>query len=206
MARGVESLEPRTLFAVATNDATFTPLGPTAVTNGAVAGAGQISGRVTGIATDPTNANVIYAATADGGVWKTVDDGTTWADTTDTQPTLVDGAIAIAPSRPGRPSTSAPASPNLSRPTRSPARASSRRPTAASPGTLVGTQFAGQTFAHIAVDPTDPNTLYAAVNNGGRQRRTSTRPTPWRTTDDRDRDDQPRPAARPASTSRPTAA
>ncbi len=46
------------------------------------------SGRITGIATDPSDANVIYIATAGGGAWKTINSGTTWEP-------LFDGISAI---------------------------------------------------------------------------------------------------------------
>src|SRR5260370_6722276 len=58
------------------------------------------SGRVTGLAIDPRDANVVYAATGGGGVWKTTDGGATWSPLTDTQPSLVIGAIALDPSNP----------------------------------------------------------------------------------------------------------
>jgi hypothetical protein len=61
---------------------------------------GNDSGRLTGIAADPTNANTIYVAAAGGGVWKTTDGGTSWAPLTDSQITTAMGAIAVAPSNP----------------------------------------------------------------------------------------------------------
>jgi hypothetical protein len=53
------------------------------------------SGRITGIAAHPTNANVIYVTAAGGGVWKTSNGGTHWTHLTDPQKTLSMGAIAI---------------------------------------------------------------------------------------------------------------
>lgn len=57
-----------------------------------------VAGRVTALAVDPTNANVVYAGAADGGVWKTTDGGIHWTPLTDTQPSLAVGSIAIDPS------------------------------------------------------------------------------------------------------------
>jgi photosystem II stability/assembly factor-like uncharacterized protein len=54
-----------------------------------------VSGRITGIAAHPTQANVIYVATAGGGIWKTTNGGTSWTPLTDRQKTLSIGAIAM---------------------------------------------------------------------------------------------------------------
>jgi autotransporter-associated beta strand protein len=45
---------------------------------GQTAGNEAVTGRITGVAVDPTDANVIYIATAGGGAWKTKDSGHTW--------------------------------------------------------------------------------------------------------------------------------
>jgi len=42
-------------------------------------GIAPLSGRVNGIAWSPSNVNVVYLATAGGGVWKTTDQGTNWS-------------------------------------------------------------------------------------------------------------------------------
>jgi photosystem II stability/assembly factor-like uncharacterized protein len=53
--------------------------------------------RVTGVPGDP---HVYYAATASGGVWKSVDGGATWNSVFDDQPVSSTGSIAVAPSAP----------------------------------------------------------------------------------------------------------
>src|SRR5262249_12717904 len=78
----------------------WTPIGPAGINNSQVPGKGVSSGRITGLAADPSDPNTIYIAAAGGGVWKTTDGGTTWTPLTDNQPTLVMGALAIAPSNP----------------------------------------------------------------------------------------------------------
>ncbi len=73
-------------------------LGP-APQNGAFDGYPQ-AGRVSGIAIDKTTSGanqVIYIASANGGVWKTVNNGATWTPMSDTQSSLAIGAIAIDP-------------------------------------------------------------------------------------------------------------
>jgi PASTA domain/Divergent InlB B-repeat domain len=55
------------------------------------------TGRVTAIATDPTNHRIAYAGGAYGGVWKTTDDGANWSPVSDGLPSLAVGALAIDP-------------------------------------------------------------------------------------------------------------
>jgi hypothetical protein len=74
------------------NTNTWTALGPAPLNEG-----GAASGRITGVAVDPTNSNTIYIAAAGGGVWRTTDGGATYNPLTDTQATLAIGSIAIAP-------------------------------------------------------------------------------------------------------------
>ncbi len=57
----------------------------------------NVSGRVTCLAVDPTNSNIVYAGAADGGLWKTTDGGTNWTPLTDNFPRLSSGAVAVDP-------------------------------------------------------------------------------------------------------------
>src|SRR5579859_6224700 len=59
-----------------------------------------VSGRVTAIAVDPRNTNVVYLGGAEGGVWKTTDGGINWLPLTDSQPSLAVGSITLDPSAP----------------------------------------------------------------------------------------------------------
>lgn len=63
----------------------FSP-GPAPTNNGQTAGNLAVSGRVNASAVDPTDANVIYIATAGGGSWKTKDGGKTWTQLFDSSP------------------------------------------------------------------------------------------------------------------------
>jgi hypothetical protein len=74
----------------------WSALGPSAVLDGSIA----YSGRITSLAAHPTNSSILFAGTAQGGVWKTTDAGLTWQPLTDSQPSLAIGAVAIARSNP----------------------------------------------------------------------------------------------------------
>src|SRR5882724_10749262 len=57
-----------------------------------------VSGRVTALAVDPANVNTVYLGSAQGGVWKTTNGGTTWTPLTDRQASTAIGSIALDPS------------------------------------------------------------------------------------------------------------
>jgi hypothetical protein len=78
---------------------TWTPIGPAPIPNGQTNGVQvPVSGRVTAMAVDPTNPDILYVGAAQGGVYRSIDGGTTWTALTDAQPSLAIGAITIAPS------------------------------------------------------------------------------------------------------------
>jgi len=60
----------------------------------------NVSGRVTALAIDPRNSQVVYLGAAMGGVWKTTNGGDSWTPLTEGLPSQAIGAIAIAPSNP----------------------------------------------------------------------------------------------------------
>ncbi len=64
------------------------------------AGPTNIPGRITDIAVDPTNSNIIYAGAAAGGVFKSTDFGNNWTAIFDDEGTPSIGAIAIHPTNP----------------------------------------------------------------------------------------------------------
>ncbi|MFZ0322629.1 MAG: hypothetical protein WAN48_00675, partial [Actinomycetes bacterium] len=55
------------------------------------------SGRATSVAFAPGDPNVIYLGTANGGVWKTTNGGTSWSPRTDKQDSMAIGAVAVDP-------------------------------------------------------------------------------------------------------------
>jgi photosystem II stability/assembly factor-like uncharacterized protein len=65
-----------------------------------VTNASYISGRTNSIAFHPTNANIMYIASAGGGVWKTTNGGNNWTVLTDALSNLAGGDITIDPSNP----------------------------------------------------------------------------------------------------------
>jgi uncharacterized repeat protein (TIGR01451 family) len=183
---GLERLEDRTLLStsIPLNPTTWTDIGPAPINHGQVpptpvgSGGNPVSGRVTGLATDPTNVNIIYAATAGGGVWKTTNGGTTWAPLTDNLSDpggnpipLFMGAVALAPSNPSVVYAGTGEANNVT------FGLNSSFDTFYGDGILVSTnggttwtltgqsQFRGGAISRIAVDPQDPNTAYAAVSN-----------------------------------------
>src|SRR6266566_8351100 len=58
------------------------------------------SGRVIGFAVEPNNAAHFFVASASGGVWKTVNDGTTWTPVFDREGSYSIGAIVLDPKNP----------------------------------------------------------------------------------------------------------
>jgi hypothetical protein len=79
--------------------AAWTPLGPAPIPNGQTE-VNRVSGRVTAVAIHPTNSDIVYVGTSQGGLYRTTDGGTNWTPLMDNAQSLAIGAIAIAPSNP----------------------------------------------------------------------------------------------------------
>lgn len=58
------------------------------------------SGRVRGLAVHPDNPDIVYIGAASGGLWKSMDGGTTWMDLNEDFSSNTFGAIAIDPNNP----------------------------------------------------------------------------------------------------------
>ncbi len=153
---------------------TWTPLGPAPIPNGQTNGVSvPVTGRVTAIAVHPTNPNKVYFGTAQGGVYRSLDGGATWAQLFASAQSLAIGAIAIAPSSPttvyvgtGEPNGStstfgvglyridnAETTADLTGPINPPV-------ATGIPGT---TAFTGNSISKILVHPTDPATIFVAT-------------------------------------------
>lgn len=164
----IEALEDRNLLSThyPLDPIQWTALGPAPINT-----FGTFStGRITGIAAHPTDANTIYVATAGGGVWKTVDGGVNWAPLTDTQATLFMGAIALAPSDPNivyagtGEATYGPSKVALVRENVYPGRGILKSTDGGATWTsLGGDVFYRRTISRIVIDPADANTVYVAV-------------------------------------------
>jgi len=63
-------------------------------------GPDNIGGRITDVAVDPTNDDIVYAGAAEGGVFRTFDGGQSWTPLFDDMPALSIGALAIDPGNP----------------------------------------------------------------------------------------------------------
>jgi hypothetical protein len=82
-------------------------LGPSTIPNGQTDASlgvlSPVSGRVSAIATHPTNPNIVYVGGAQGGVWKTTDAASPnphWKPLTDHEASLAIGSIAVDPVNP----------------------------------------------------------------------------------------------------------
>jgi hypothetical protein len=80
--------------ALAANGETWTSLGPATMTMLSWT-MGRVSGRVAAFAVHPSDENVLYLGGATGGVWKTVNGGTSWTPIFDSIGTLTIGALAV---------------------------------------------------------------------------------------------------------------
>ena len=91
---------PRPMVAASSSSATSWSLIGPQPTNNLVARSTPTAGRVSAIALDPGNSNVIYLGGAEGGVWKSTNGGQSWTPLTDNQPSLATGSIAVDPNNP----------------------------------------------------------------------------------------------------------
>ncbi|HQR33655.1 MAG TPA: putative Ig domain-containing protein, partial [Blastocatellia bacterium] len=155
------------------NLTTWTEIGPSPIPNGQTEGVTTaVSGRVTSIAIHPTNPNTVYVGTAQGGVYRTLNGGTSWTAIFDSALSLAIGSIAIAPSDPtivyvgtGEPNSScdsffgvgiyrinnADTSPVLNGPFNSNGSSD---------------VFTGRSVSKIVVHPTNPDIIFAGTASG----------------------------------------
>jgi hypothetical protein len=76
-------------------------IGPEPIPNGQTATVSNaVSGRTIALAVHPSNPNIVYSGTANGGLYRTLDGGATWRAMTDSIASLAIGAVTIDPSNP----------------------------------------------------------------------------------------------------------
>ncbi|HVG90814.1 MAG TPA: hypothetical protein VNB54_04925, partial [Alphaproteobacteria bacterium] len=117
-------------------------------------------GRTRGVAGVPSQPNVFYIGVCNGGVWKTNDYGRTWQPIFDDQPTGSIGAIAVAQSDPNVVYVAS--GEGLHRPDLSVGDGIYKSTDAGKTWTHLGLRD-GQQIPQLAVDPRDPNKVFAAV-------------------------------------------
>jgi autotransporter-associated beta strand protein len=158
------------------------------------------SGRITAIAADPSNPNIIYIGAATGGIWKTKNAGLDWFPVTDNLPPLNIGSIAVSSKNPNivyagtgegnyvttdfidfvTPAVSFYGDGVL------------KSTDGGATWSLLGQDhFKRQSIKKVVIDPTDPNTVYVAtssysINGQGLPKELPSDPTGtgiWKTTD-----------------------
>jgi photosystem II stability/assembly factor-like uncharacterized protein len=139
-------------------------MGPTAIPKGQTYSPARVlvTGRVTAIVVDPTNINIIYIGTAQGGVWKTTDGGLNWAAKTDNEVSLAIGALAMDPGN--HLVLYAGTGEGIKDATM--ATASETTNGGAAWTTIAQATFTGTRFSRIAVTPGTPARLFAVTGNG----------------------------------------
>ncbi len=76
----------------------WSSIGPTPTTSAFPNNGGFTSGRINTIAVSPANNQIVLVGSATGGIWRSIDGGTTFTPVSDNQVDLAVGAIAFAPS------------------------------------------------------------------------------------------------------------
>lgn len=139
----------------------WSELGPQTVpTNGT--GQPNGVGRVNAVAFHPTNSNIIWVGAPAGGLWKTINGGTSWTSSTDQLPTLGVSAIVVNPTNPNilylgsgdRDGGDAPGMGVL------------KSTNGGTNWTLSNSGMGNRTVGGIIMDPSNSAVLYAATSGG----------------------------------------
>jgi photosystem II stability/assembly factor-like uncharacterized protein len=147
--------------------ANWTQLGPSAVPNGQTYSTARVlvTGRITAIVVDPTDSNILYVGSAQGGVWKTVDRGRHWQPLTDNAQSLAIGALALDPSN-HLVLYAGTGEGNFSGDSYYGSGVLATQTGGAAWTMLATPTFAGNRFSRIVVSPGAPQRLLAATNGG----------------------------------------
>ena len=101
-SRAIRDLERAERETPSIDPAFWTEVGPAPIPNGQI-GVGAplpVSGRTISIAVHPTNPDIVYVGTAQGGIYRSTNGGTNWTPIFDSALSLAIGALALAPSNP----------------------------------------------------------------------------------------------------------
>jgi photosystem II stability/assembly factor-like uncharacterized protein len=123
-------------------------------------------GRVSAIVCSPSDPGLVYAAGADGGVWRTTDGGTTWAPLTDHMPTTSIGALALDPSN-EQVIYAGTGEANFANHSRYGLGIYKSFDGGDTWVQMAEETFAGRCISKIVIDPSAPSTLYASVTRAG---------------------------------------
>ena len=149
--------------------ASWTPIGPAPIPNGSF----PWSGRTISIAVHPTNPNIVYVGTAQGGLYRSTDGGLNWTPLMDGAQSLAIGSVVIAPTNPevvyvgtGEPNFSSDSFFGVGV-----YRIDNASTTANLTGPLnkdAGNNdvFTGRAISQIIVHPTDANTIFVGTASG----------------------------------------
>ncbi len=146
----------------------WTAIGPAPIPNGQTSPSVPVSGRTTAIAIHPTNPDIVYVGTAQGGVYRTTDGGTNWTPIMDSAQSLAIGAIGISPSSPETVYVGT-GEPNFSADSFFGAglyRIENASTTATLHGPFGTAQFNGRSISEIIVHPTIPGTIFLSTTSG----------------------------------------
>ncbi len=156
--------------------APWTSIGPAPIPNGSVAAGASTpaSGRTLSIAVHPTNPDIVYAGTAQGGLYRSLNGGSTWTPLMDDALSLAIGAVTIAPSQPdtvyvGTGEAGFCGDCFFGVGVYRIDNASSASPVLTGPLNRDGSDidiFTGRSIGEIAVHPTDPATIFVATASG----------------------------------------
>jgi len=163
----------------------WSQIGPAPLPNGQTQqspATAAVTGRATAIVVDPTNSNKVYLGAAQGGVWRSIDGGSTWTPIFDSAQSLSIGALALAPSDPsilyvgtGEPNNSADSffGVGVYRIDKVDTTADLVGPVnplittgSGVPGAITTNCFTGRSISKILVDPSDPATIFVSTAAG----------------------------------------
>lgn len=156
----------------------WTEIGPYPIPNGQTTSiATAVSGRVTSIVVHPSDPNILYVGTAQGGVYRSLNGGLTWVALMDNAASLAIGALALAPSNPsilyvgtGEMNLSADSFfgvglYRIDNADTSPTLVGPFNPTPT--GDVIGAKtFTGRGISKILVDPVDAATIFVSTGSG----------------------------------------